>query len=350
MTRGLGTAAIVGLMLSTSAQAENILYCNDYNLSTDRMGMALDGFESTHSITRTTSLGSCDSMISGGGWDLVIYAVQNWSHESYALNSYVSSGGMAIMQDWTSNGGRASAFGISWSSTNYSSMNITDSRLSADLWTTSVSLSNPGWGIYSVSFSVGSGEILATSAYGNAAIGLTNGGRTIVNGNLTDTISDVSLGVQIYTNEINILLGGCDADDDGYERPSCGGTDCDDDDPWVNPAAIEIPYDGVDNDCDGADMSDVDGDGFDWDGVGGTDCDDGDASIHSDAVEIPYDGVDNDCDGADLSDADGDGHDWVGVGGDDCAETDETVHPGVATETPDGVDEDCDGDAFVHIC
>ena len=82
MTRGLGTAVIVGLMLSTSAQAENILYCNDYNLSTDRMGMALDGFESTHSITRTTSLGSCDSMISGGGWDLVIYAVQNWSHES----------------------------------------------------------------------------------------------------------------------------------------------------------------------------------------------------------------------------------------------------------------------------
>ena len=69
---------------------------------------------STHSITRTTSLGSCDSMISSGGWDLVIYAVQNWSHESYALNSYVASGGMAIMQDWTSNNGRASAFGIKY--------------------------------------------------------------------------------------------------------------------------------------------------------------------------------------------------------------------------------------------
>ena len=183
------------------------------------MGMALDGFESTHSITRTTSLGSCDSMISSGGWDLVIYAVQNWSHESYALNSYVASGGMAIMQDWTSNSSRASAFGIRLGSSNYSSMTITDSRLAADLWTTSVSLSNPGWGTYSVSFSVGSGEVLASSAYGNAAIGLTNDGRTIVNGNLTDTISDVSLGVQIYTNEINILLGGCDADDDGYERP-----------------------------------------------------------------------------------------------------------------------------------
>ena len=62
-----------------------------------------------------------------------------------------------------------------------------------------------------------------SSAYGNAAIGLTNDGRTIVNGNLTDTISDVSLGVQIYTNEINILLGGCDADDDGYEQPVVAG-------------------------------------------------------------------------------------------------------------------------------
>ena len=59
------------VLASNAAQAESILYCNDYNVGTDRMAMALDGFESTHDITRTTSLSSCDSMIGSGGWDLL---------------------------------------------------------------------------------------------------------------------------------------------------------------------------------------------------------------------------------------------------------------------------------------
>ena len=48
-----------------------------------------------------------------------------------------------------------------------------------------------------------------------------------------------------------------DTDGDGYEADSCGGQDCDDGDPAVNPDATEGPQgdptcnDGVDNDCDG---------------------------------------------------------------------------------------------------
>lgn len=53
--------------------------------------------------------------------------------------------------------------------------------------------------------------------------------------------------------------------------------DCDDASAAVNPSAGETAYDGVDDDCDGEDLTDVDGDGYDAAQVGGDDCDDADA-------------------------------------------------------------------------
>src|SRR5689334_21752292 len=49
-------------------------------------------------------------------------------------------------------------------------------------------------------------------------------------------------------------------DDDGDGVPYA--SDCNDQDALKAPSAAEVPYDGVDNDCDGADLVDVDGDGF----------------------------------------------------------------------------------------
>ena len=47
--------------------------------------------------------------------------------------------------------------------------------------------------------------------------------------------------------------GPTDADADGYAGD--GGDDCDDTDPAIHPGAEEVCEDGVDNDCDGADMT-----------------------------------------------------------------------------------------------
>ncbi|MFH0860552.1 MAG: sulfatase [Candidatus Altiarchaeota archaeon] len=67
----------------------------------------------------------------------------------------------------------------------------------------------------------------------------------------------------------------------------------------VHPGGVEIPYDGVDQDCDGFDVVDIDGDGFASLMVGGSDCNDTNMRVNSQAVEIPLDGVDEDCSGFD---------------------------------------------------
>ncbi len=130
-------------------------------------------------------------------------------------------------------------------------------------------------------------------------------------------------------------------DDDGDGFTAVEG-DCDDGDASIFPGATEIPYDGIDQDCDAHDLTDVDGDGFDALQVEGDDCDDTDPSIHPGAEEVPYDAVDQDCDGQDRVDVDGDGFAAAQAGGDDCDDTDQNTHPG-ADEFSDGKDNDCDG-------
>lgn len=84
----------------------------------------------------------------------------------------------------------------------------------------------------------------------------------------------------------------CDYDGDGL----MGNEDCDDSDPLTHAGADELPYDGVDQNCDGEDLVDVDGDGVDATQAGGTDCDDGDPTVYPGAEEV-CDGADQDCDG-----------------------------------------------------
>ena len=188
-----------------------------------------------------------------------------------------------------------------------------------------------------------------------------------------------------------------DVDGDGYDDVACGGDDCDDSDSAINPGALEVCDDTVDDDCDGSDLTaDADADGYDSEGcVGGDDCDDTNAAINpgvdadgdgSNAcddcndspgigqfifpgnTEICGNSIDDDCNGIDdLPDVDGDGYTNVNCGGDDCDDSDAAINVGVdvdgdgsnacddcddneaaafpgGTEICDsGIDNDCDG-------
>jgi hypothetical protein len=174
------------------------------------------------------------------------------------------------------------------------------------------------------------------------------------------TVRFVSNAESLDEHTVTIIGNDCDQsvstdwdeDNDGWFL--CGG-DCDDTDASISPSDVEIPDDGLDNDCDdetdesaNPQGSDDDGDGCSETGaedacLGSYDCDDADPDINPAAQEVE-DRVDNDCDGkwdegTDAYDDDGDGYSEREG---DCDDTNILVSP-AAAETVDGVDSDCDG-------
>ena len=120
-----------------------------------------------------------------------------------------------------------------------------------------------------------------------------------------------------------------DIDEDGFDTVDAGGTDCNDENEDIHPGAVDVWYDGIDNDCAGNNDYDQDGDGYetivhnDDPQAGGGDCQDNNPEMHPYAPDQWYDGVDSNCDGVDDFDQDGDGSRSLAYGrGSDCNDFD----------------------------
>ena len=136
----------------------------------------------------------------------------------------------------------------------------------------------------------------------------------------------------------------------------------------ILPGAIDAPYDGIDQNCDGFDDFDVDTDGFagedeviaynvasdssndptdkygvytDLGTLPASDCVDDNDLINPSAPDDVSNGIDNNCDGSAGIDADGDGFNVA----DDCNDDNSFVYPGAGERCEVGaqVDDDCDG-------
>lgn len=193
-----------------------------------------------------------------------------------------------------------------------------------------------------------------------------------INPDATENCSDaIDNNCNGLIDELDPAAVGCsfctDNDNDGFafEGGTCGPIDCDDLNPAVNPSAIELCTDGIDNDCNGlVDTQDTnaidcpetcfdyDGDSYSVDGgsCGPIDCNDNDAGINPGLPEICADAIDNDCDGsvdegcdAACPDVDGDGYQDATCGGSDCNDNDTAINPEAAEIPGNGIDENCNG-------
>ena len=178
-------------------------------------------------------------------------------------------------------------------------------------------------------------------------------GYTVIDGDCDDNDASINPGaVEICGDGIDQDCNGSDLtcpedidhDGDGYTENQ---SDCNDNDPSIYPGAPESCGDGIDQDCNGSDLTcpeDIDNDSDGYTENQG-DCDDNDASINPGAFETCGDGIDQDCSGSDLTcpeDIDNDSDGFTENEG-DCNDSDPSIYPGAAETCGDGIDQDCNG-------
>jgi Putative metal-binding motif/RTX calcium-binding nonapeptide repeat (4 copies) len=96
-------------------------------------------------------------------------------------------------------------------------------------------------------------------------------------------------------NDFTDILAECERGKDGDGDGFSSAADCNDANPAIHPGAVDVPENGVDEDCSGSDalILDRDRDGF----AIPVDCNDANPSVHPGALEVRGNRSDENCDG-----------------------------------------------------
>jgi hypothetical protein len=200
----------MGLFAVSTANATSVLYWVDANQGTNPFPQAMADLGLT--VTTATDAANFNSELGLGGWNLVILFQQDedWAGTITGVPAYLGGGGKMILDNWYGYTDTTwnSLFGVTYTGTdNQSSVTLDAPFLQAGIGS-SLSLTNPGWGIYSYDMALAGATEGATFGDGSVAIAYQDD-QTIINGFLGDTFVDPSgAGVQLAENEIGYLLTG----------------------------------------------------------------------------------------------------------------------------------------------
>lgn len=193
------SASVIAGAIATAvpASAQNVLYRVDATVGTDYFDQAL----TTSTLTATRTMGGL-SGFTLSDFDAVFYANQGVSAPAgdiTALTTYINGGGRVIFTNWQADLPPLNSV----DTFNVNETVLTLSQFTSGL-TNPLSVFNPGWGTFSRGLAAGpGGTVAATFGNGDAAIVIGNGGRTIHNGFLTDTVD----APQLYANQFSFLFG-----------------------------------------------------------------------------------------------------------------------------------------------
>ncbi len=187
-----------------------ILYYVDGSLGTDVFAAALNNLGLTPATTFVADAAMFEGYLQNGTWDMVIALQQNlagvqpWDDE---LAAYVNAGGKAILADWRMDAALAAAFDASYTgAVNGNPISFTGAH---PIWSglaSPLSLTNPGWGIYTMGLAAAvGGTAEGTFPSGDAAVVIGNADNTIINGFLQDVFTFDADGIKLAENEISFL-------------------------------------------------------------------------------------------------------------------------------------------------
>jgi hypothetical protein len=205
MLRSTGMAVLASLALAAPVHAATVLMYVDFT-HTDYVTPALAA--GAHTVTTATSWTDFNTKLAAGNYQLVIALNQNSSlgADLPTLTNYVNLGGRVIFADWTRQAPFATVLkGGYTGGTNQTSLNFLVPALSAGI-VNPQPLTNPGWGIFSMSESAGAGGTsVCTFPDASSCVVSGNNGRTLLLGFLNDTPSATD-GVRLWQNLIGYAL------------------------------------------------------------------------------------------------------------------------------------------------